>query len=149
LLSSYDFFGNRVREIKKVKGEIVEYMDSFYRLSGHLSRDIVFTGAGEDKKWFTDDDLVGKYHRFDYGKRCVLERCLEYFPTDGRPNRRHNFLYFPPHNAIHATRVYVYNRNGMLEQIKKYNGAGPDQQWSTSDDLLQYYEKYVYKGKHT
>ncbi len=142
---TYDSLGNKLKVARYTKdGNVFDYT-AFDTLTGAIVKDVVYKGKGLDGRWFTQDDEIEKYHRFEYDPAGNLLRAMEYhikqngLGSDGQ--------WFTADDVISSTKVFSYSAKGLLVDIKKYIGAGPDNTWFTKDDVPQYYTIYTYTDK--
>ncbi|MFH0738549.1 MAG: hypothetical protein V2A59_01645 [Candidatus Omnitrophota bacterium] len=140
----YGSDGKRIRSVKYGReGSILQYTTFENNSRGLVSKDIVYKGKGPDDRWFTIDDEIEKYHRFEYNNG-KLARIAEY-------NQQHNGrgpdnLWFSADDKIFATKEFSYCEDGHMAKIKKCIGPGPDNAWFTEDDVVQYYTVYDYNN---
>jgi len=126
-------------------GNVFDYTTFKINRRGWIIKDVVYKGKGADNTWFTADDVIEKYHRFEYNAKGYLLRAMEYhtkFNGRGADNK-----WFTADDVISSTKGFIYNDAGMLTQIKKFTLPGPDKKWFTDDDIPQYYTMYHFSGQ--
>jgi len=140
----YDKKGQKARVVKyNPQGEIIQYMIFTYDRKGDLVKDVDYRNPGKDGRWFTDDDVVEKYHVFKYYKDGRLKNAREF-------HREHNgkgkdSRWFTDDDVTSSAKEFLYNnKNKVHIEDKKYIGAGRDGVWFTDDDIIQYYVIYHY-----
>ncbi|MEI6631966.1 MAG: hypothetical protein WCL25_05080 [bacterium] len=143
----YDGNGNKLRAVRHKKdGSIVQYTTFEASPKGLIIKDLIYKGKGADNKWFSADDEIEKYHRFEYDNKEYLVRIAEYHAE--RNGQGKVGVWFSPDDMISATKSFSYCDDGYMTKIKKCIGAGIDNLWFTDDDVVQYYTVYNYT-KHT
>ncbi|MFA6216946.1 MAG: hypothetical protein WDL87_04745 [Candidatus Omnitrophota bacterium] len=142
----YDSFGNKLKVVRYTKDGLVFDYTAFDTLrGGAIVKDVVYKGKGLDDQWFTQDDGIEKYHRFEYDHAGNLLRAMEYHIKQNGLGE--DGIWFTADDAISSTKVFSYSAKGLLVDIKKYVGSGADNIWFTRDDVPQYYTVYTYTDK--
>jgi len=137
----YDSLRNKSRIVRyTLDGNVFDYTALETNPRGLIVKDAVYKGKGPDNQWFTPDDEIEKYHRFDYDSNGNLIRAAEYHV--GHNGKGKDGVWFTPDDEISSTKVFSYSKEGGIAKIGKYIGPGPDNIWFTDDDKLQYYTIY-------
>ena len=96
-----------------------------------------YTKSGEDGKWGTADDVLEKWHRYEFDASGKLERSSEFHASHGGQGKDEKW--FTDDDVIFATKKHMYGADGQLAKELKCIGVGADGKWFTDDDVLQYY----------
>jgi hypothetical protein len=139
----YDLSGSNVKIVRFTPDKnVFDYTAFETNSAGAIVKDAVYKTKGADGRWFTKDDEIEKYHRFDYDGSGNLLRAMEYHVKQN--GKGADGVWFTQDDVISSTKVFVYGSKGMLVNIEKYIGSGQDKQWFTGDDVPQYYTVYTY-----
>jgi hypothetical protein len=142
VLPEYDIQGNRISMIRyNPQREIIRVITYTYGPAGKIM-DVEYKSAGKDGQWFSGDDEIEKYHRFEYDRQGRMIRAREYHAEQKGPGA--DGRWFTPDDVVSSTKVFLYKRDNRVSQTKKYIGSGADRRWFTKDDVLQYYTKREY-----
>ena len=138
---TFDFDGRKTKEIKYgPQGKVVSYMAFKHDAKGRVLEDVEYGNEGKDGEWFTRDDVLEKYHVFEYAKNGAMCIVKEFILKNGGAGP--DAQWFTGDDIVNAVKIYFYNPGGSLREDRKYIGAGPDGIWFTDDDILQYYTRY-------
>ena len=139
----YNEKGQKARVVKyNPQGEIIQYIIFNYDKEGNLVKDVDYRNPGKDGRWFTADDVIEKYHVFQYYPDGRLKNAREFHREhdgEGKDGK-----WFTSDDVVSSTKELLYNKEGIHIKDRKYIGAGEDGIWFTSDDVLQYYVLFHY-----
>ncbi len=139
----YDREGRKKKVVKyNVGGKIVQYMSFVYNKNGKVVRDVDYRNPGKDGRWFTADDVIEKYHVFQYYPDGRLKNAREFHRE--HEGKGKDGKWFTADDVVSSTKEFLYNKEGIHIKDRKYIGAGEDGIWFTSDDVLQYYVLFHY-----
>ncbi len=99
--------------------------------SGVILRRSLYTRAGDDEVWFTDDDLANTYQAYDNGPIGLPLRIVEWSAGSDRTVGTDDDIRFRYTN-------YAYNAFGQITKSTAFNGPGDDGEWYTEDDLPEF-----------
>gem|GEM_PF-782686 len=138
---AFDDQRRKVRALRTAGDRTIRLITYLHDEAGNNTTDMEYSNAGPDGKWQTDDDVLEKWHRYEYdGGRLVrsMEFHAEHKGTgpDGK--------WFTNDDVVSSTKAHVYNNSGRLARELKAIGSGPDGKWFTDDDVLQYYTVMSY-----
>jgi hypothetical protein len=141
----YGSKGDKLKVVRyKKPGAIIQYTTFETNPKGLVIKDVIYKGRGADNAWFSADDEIEKYHRFEYDNKGYLVRIAECHAEHNGQGQ--DGVWFSPDDEISATKVFSYCEEGYLTKIKKCIGPGPDNAWFTDDDIVQYYTVYDYNN---
>ncbi len=141
----FDFSGRKRKEIKYgLQGQVVSHMSFKHDAKNRIIEDREYGNAGDDGEWLTGDDVLAKYHIFEYAKNGAVCKVKEFTLQDGGAGI--DTQWGTDDDAVNAVKIYFYNPDGSLREDRKYVGAGKDGVWFTDDDTMQYYTRYEYAG---
>ena len=133
----FDAQGREIRDLRYRSDAIIGYLTFEYGPLGKVEKDVEYSGTGPDKKWFSADDEIEKYHRREYRSDGKPLRAIEYLHDQqgsGADNR-----WFTSDDVISSTKIFFYDSAGFVNRVNKYISKGTDGVWFTDDDVLQYY----------
>jgi hypothetical protein len=142
----YDAEGAKAKDVRyAADGRVLHYVAFEPDSRGLIVRDREYKGPGPDKKWFTADDELEKYHRRYYdpdGRLLRAEECHAEHGGSGPDGK-----WFTADDTVFATRQFLREGGTRVNKTLKCIGAGPDGKWFTGDDVLQYYTlRYFAEG---
>jgi YD repeat-containing protein len=136
----YDEFGNISRKtVGHDKYDNVSYWYSYsYNSDNKIIESVEYNKAGNDNKWFTDDDVIKSREHYEYNKKgqITLSIVSNSPGTDG--------IWFNSDDNINSYVVYNYTKSTETQTCYYWpdNRIGPDGLWFTADDI-PWYKTYV------
>jgi hypothetical protein len=139
----FDFNGIKTGAIKSnSRDQEINHIIFKHDAGGRVLEDREYIKKGKDGKCFTPDDELEKYHVYEYVENGAICRVKEFSLKNGGIVSDERLP--ADDGRVNAVKIYFYNPDGSLREDRKYIGVGPDGQWFTDDDIMQYYTRYEF-----
>jgi len=102
--------------------------DYEYDANGILSRIVEYATAGTDGIWDTADDLISSYWEFSLDEKNNPR--VIFYSAPGTDEQ-----WFSVDDVVAGYDVYIWNEGFKTMSRKRFDSAGPDASWFTSDDV--------------
>ncbi len=132
----------KTKATRTASGNTIRVINYSYNDKGWNTGDSEYCAAGNDGTWSTKDDVLDKYHKYEFDSAGNILKSSEFHANhNGKGNDN---TWFTDDDVVFAIKKHLYGTNGQLEKELKAIGCGPDGAWFTDDDVLQYYTLIYY-----
>ena len=128
---------DRVRQITPEKYSLLGgYTDDQYDENNNLILSMYYEAPGLDGLWFSSDDLLGGYARYEYDEKGTS--LYAQYSDPGRDQKWHT-----KDDQVKSYITFSQTPDGVAYE-RHFDGSGFDQTWFTKDDNVEYIEA----GRH-
>jgi len=127
----------KIKATRTANGNTTRIITFSYNNKGYNTEDVEYSAAGKDGTWGTEDDVLEKYHKYEFDSEGNILKSLEFHANHNGKGK--DDKWFTDDDMVFAVKKHLYGSNGQLEKELKGIGCGPDGTWFTDDDVLQYY----------